>query len=88
VQTAGQVAQVAVVAVAVDKTLQEDLVETDLHNSSIKMYAIVLDNVVIGPLVANNEELKQIEKEYPKHKFIEMTEKNSPAITGEIWKGE
>jgi hypothetical protein len=82
------VVQVALVAVAVDQEVKQVAgvqVEQDLYNSSIKMYAVVSDNVVLGPLVATLDELDLVQKQYPDYNFIEMTEENTPAIVGEKW---
>ena len=77
--------QVEVEAVEQDKTMLAEQAEQDLSKSSIKMYAIVYNNTVIGPLVATLEELEKVQKENPDHNFIEMTEENSPAVIGNKW---
>jgi hypothetical protein len=78
-------AQVAVVAVV--KAEREVLAVLDSYKSSIKMYAITLNDMVLGPFVGEKEELEQVQAEYPNHKFIEMTKENSPAFVGKTLKG-
>ena len=51
------------------------------------MYAITLNDMVLGPFVGEKEELEQVQAEYPNHKFIEMTKENSPAFVGKTLKG-
>ena len=62
--------------------------EQELSTSTIKMYALLLDKVVIAPFVCEESELLENQKKYPQYEFIEMTLENSPAQVGEIWKGK
>jgi hypothetical protein len=51
------------------------------------MYAVVLDNKVLGPAVLNKKELSRLKKNNPKYLFVEMTKKNSPMEIGDIYNG-
>ena len=51
-----------------------------------KMYAVVLNERILGPFYGNEEELNKLKVEYPDHKFYEMTLENSPVTVGAIWK--
>jgi len=51
--------------------------------STIKMYAVVDNRIVISPFVCNNEQLIEAKKTYPSYEFIEMTLENSPISIGD-----
>jgi hypothetical protein len=70
------------VAVALPAVLAE-MVETVSFTSTTKMYAVVLDEIVISPFIGNEEELLKAKEQYPQHKFIEMTIENSPIAIGD-----
>ena len=59
------------------------MVETVSFTSTTKMYAVVLDEIVISPFIGNEEELTKAKEQYPQHKFIEMTIENSPIAIGD-----
>ena len=59
------------------------LVEMDLFMSTIKMYAVVDNKVIVSPFVGNEQQLKEQQSQYPNYKFIEMTLENSPVMVGD-----
>ena len=51
--------------------------------STIKMYAVVNNGIVINPFVGTAEQLIKAKENYPSYKFIEMTLENSPISIGD-----
>ena len=50
-----------------------------------KLYAIVLEDVVVGPFIGTIEELAKVQAEYPKHEFYEMTPEMGAVTMGHFW---
>ena len=51
--------------------------------STIKMYAVVDNGIVINPFIGDSEQLIKVKKDYPSYEFIEMTLENSPISIGD-----
>ena len=61
----------------------EEMVEQDSSTSTIKMYAVVDNGIVINPFVGDSEQLIKAKEIYPSYEFIEMTLENSPVSIGD-----
>ena len=64
-----------------------EVVAMESFTSTIKMYAVIHNGIVIAPYVGTEEELIQTKTKNPSCNFIEMTLENSPMETGEMYNG-
>jgi hypothetical protein len=63
------------------------MVEQASSTSTIKMYAVIDNSVILGPYVGTEEELKETKLNNPNYNFVEMTLENSPMKIGDIYNG-
>lgn len=62
--------------------LQEQ-VQVASYTSTIKMYAVVDNKIVINAFVGDEQELKKQQIKHSNYKFVEMTLENSPISIGD-----